>query len=105
MSFYAPVFVGYYGPLPEMVKGIVFKASFALVGPYDFTQTWVIGAPDLFLKCHLQLNQLQLLMQHSQISGYFHDLSEERTTLPKVFSIDDLRSTTNDCKKIELLQR
>ncbi|RRT39377.1 hypothetical protein B296_00045463 [Ensete ventricosum] len=59
----------------------------------------------LFLKCHLQLNQLQLLMQRSQISGYFHDLSEERTTLPKVFPIDDLRSTTNDCKKIELLQR
>ncbi|RWW39067.1 hypothetical protein BHE74_00055641 [Ensete ventricosum] len=41
MSFYTLVFMGYCGPLLEMVKGIVFRASYALVGPYDFTQTWV----------------------------------------------------------------
>ncbi|RWV83101.1 hypothetical protein GW17_00055341 [Ensete ventricosum] len=28
-----------------MVKGTVFRASYALAGPYDFTQTWVDGAP------------------------------------------------------------
>ncbi|RWV89777.1 hypothetical protein GW17_00048063 [Ensete ventricosum] len=31
----------------------------------------------LFLKCHIQLNQLWVLMQCSLISGYFHDFTEE----------------------------
>ncbi|RWV96468.1 hypothetical protein GW17_00040816 [Ensete ventricosum] len=35
------VFVGYSGPLIEMVKGIVFRASYALASPIDFAQTWV----------------------------------------------------------------
>ncbi|RWW50301.1 hypothetical protein BHE74_00043457 [Ensete ventricosum] len=52
----------------------------------------------LFLKCHIQLNQLWLLMQHSQISGYFHYLSQERTMLFEVFPIDDR-------KKIRSLQQ
>ncbi|RWV96499.1 hypothetical protein GW17_00040784 [Ensete ventricosum] len=30
-----------------------------------------------FVKCHIQLNQLWLLMQHSQILGYFHYLSQK----------------------------
>ncbi|RZS05503.1 hypothetical protein BHM03_00036036 [Ensete ventricosum] len=59
----------------------------------------------LFRKCHLLPNQLHLLIQRSQISGYFHDLSQERTTLPEVFPVDDLRSTVDNLKKIELLQR
>ncbi|RWW18996.1 hypothetical protein GW17_00016985 [Ensete ventricosum] len=37
------VFMGYSGPLPEMVKGVVFRASYALVGPTNFTQTWSIA--------------------------------------------------------------
>ncbi|RZR98429.1 hypothetical protein BHM03_00027785 [Ensete ventricosum] len=41
----------------------------------------------LFLKCHL------------------HDLFEERITLSEVFPVDDLCSTVDDHKKIELLQR
>ncbi|RWW58070.1 hypothetical protein BHE74_00035096 [Ensete ventricosum] len=41
MSFCPLVFVGFSGPLSEMVKGIVFRASYALAGPTDFTQTWV----------------------------------------------------------------
>ncbi|RZS26020.1 hypothetical protein BHM03_00059309 [Ensete ventricosum] len=53
----------------------------------------------LFLKCHIQLNQLWVLMQCSLISGYFHDLNEERTMMLKVFPDDDLGSTTHDCKK------
>ncbi|RZR84355.1 hypothetical protein BHM03_00011178 [Ensete ventricosum] len=57
----------------------------------------------LFLKYHIQSNQLWLLS--SQISGYFHDLSQERTTLLGAFPIDDLRSTVDDRKKIEPLQR
>ncbi|RZS01082.1 hypothetical protein BHM03_00030880 [Ensete ventricosum] len=40
MSFCPLVFVGFSGPLSEMVKGIVFRASYALAGPTDFTQTW-----------------------------------------------------------------
>ncbi|RWW27048.1 hypothetical protein BHE74_00040964 [Ensete ventricosum] len=52
----------------------------------------------LFLKCHIQLNQLWLLMQHSQISSYFHYLSQERTMLFEVFPIDDR-------KKIRSLQQ
>ncbi|RRT36429.1 hypothetical protein B296_00047221 [Ensete ventricosum] len=60
---------------------------------------------NLLLKCHIQLNQLWLLMQHSEISSYFHYLSQERTTLLEVFRIDDLRSTDNDHKKIGSLQR
>ncbi|RWV96253.1 hypothetical protein GW17_00041050 [Ensete ventricosum] len=58
-----------------------------------------------FLKCHIQLNQLWLLKQHSQISGYFHDFSKEWTIMLKVFPDDDHRSTTHDRKKIESLQR
>ncbi|RRT33256.1 hypothetical protein B296_00049953 [Ensete ventricosum] len=53
----------------------------------------------LFLKCHIQLNQLWFLMQCSLISGYFHDFTEERTMMLKVFPDDDLGSTTHDHKK------
>ncbi|RWV79801.1 hypothetical protein GW17_00059009 [Ensete ventricosum] len=53
----------------------------------------------LFLKCHIQLNQLWVLMQCSLISGYFHDFTEEQTMMLKVFSDDDLGSTTHDRKK------
>ncbi|RWV91440.1 hypothetical protein GW17_00046272 [Ensete ventricosum] len=51
-----------------------------------------------FLKCHIQLNQLWLLMQHYQISGYFHYFSQERTMLFEVF-------LTDDRKKIRSLQQ
>ncbi|RRT47259.1 hypothetical protein B296_00015110 [Ensete ventricosum] len=53
----------------------------------------------LFLKCHIQLNQLWALMQYSLISGYFHDFTEEWTMMLKVFRNDDLRSTAHDRKK------
>ncbi|RRT53251.1 hypothetical protein B296_00047325 [Ensete ventricosum] len=53
----------------------------------------------LFLKCHIQLNQLWILMQSSLILVYFHDFIEERTMMLKVFPDDDLGSTTHDCKK------
>ncbi|RWV93951.1 hypothetical protein BHE74_00050543 [Ensete ventricosum] len=38
-------------------------------------------------------------MQCSLISGYFHNFTEERTMLLKVFPDDDLRSTAHDRKK------
>ncbi|RZR84449.1 hypothetical protein BHM03_00011287 [Ensete ventricosum] len=38
-------------------------------------------------------------MQCSLISGYFHDFTEERTMILKVFPNDDLRSTAHDRKK------
>ncbi|RRT72623.1 hypothetical protein B296_00001531 [Ensete ventricosum] len=50
----------------------------------------------LFLKCHIQLNQLWVLMQCSLISGYFHDFTGEQIMMLKVFPNDDLRSTTHD---------
>ncbi|RWW15584.1 hypothetical protein GW17_00020569 [Ensete ventricosum] len=53
----------------------------------------------LFLKCHIQLNQLWVLMWCSLISGYFHDFTEERTMMLKVFPNDDLGSTAHDHKK------
>ncbi|RWV85599.1 hypothetical protein GW17_00052599 [Ensete ventricosum] len=45
------------------------------------------------------LNQLWVLMQCSLISGYFHDFTEERTMMLKVFPDDDLGSTAHDRKK------
>ncbi|RWW73417.1 hypothetical protein BHE74_00018712 [Ensete ventricosum] len=53
----------------------------------------------LFLKCHIQLNQLWFLMQCSLISGYFHDFIDERTMMLKVFPDDDLGSTAHNRKK------
>ncbi|RWW47044.1 hypothetical protein BHE74_00046999 [Ensete ventricosum] len=52
-----------------------------------------------FLKCHIPLNQLWVLMQCSLISGYFHDFTEQRTMMLKVFPDDDLGSTAHDRKK------
>ncbi|RZS23346.1 hypothetical protein BHM03_00056256, partial [Ensete ventricosum] len=52
-----------------------------------------------FLKCHIQLNQLWFLMQCSLILGYFHDFTEERTIVLKIFPDDDLGSTAHDRKK------
>ncbi|RRT38775.1 hypothetical protein B296_00027127 [Ensete ventricosum] len=53
----------------------------------------------LFLKCHIQLNQLWVLMQCCLISGYFHDFIEEGTMMLKVFPNDDIGSTAHDRKK------
>ncbi|RZS19833.1 hypothetical protein BHM03_00052273 [Ensete ventricosum] len=53
----------------------------------------------LFLKCHIQLNQPWVLMQCSLILGYFHDFTEERTIMLKVFPDDDLGSMAHDRKK------
>ncbi|RWW40222.1 hypothetical protein BHE74_00054377 [Ensete ventricosum] len=53
----------------------------------------------LFLKCHIQLNQLWFLMQRSHSSGYFHDFPKERTIMLEVFSDEDLRSMAHDRKK------
>ncbi|RZS01026.1 hypothetical protein BHM03_00030811, partial [Ensete ventricosum] len=53
----------------------------------------------LFRKCHIQLNQLWFLMQCSLISSYYHDFTEERTMMLKLFPDDDLGSTTHDRKK------
>ncbi|RWW47134.1 hypothetical protein BHE74_00046898 [Ensete ventricosum] len=44
----------------------------------------------LFLKCHIQLNQLCFLMQRSHISGNFHDFTKEWTMMLEVFLDDDL---------------
>ncbi|RWV77528.1 hypothetical protein GW17_00061627 [Ensete ventricosum] len=41
MSFCTLVFMRFSGLLPEMIKGIVFRANYALTDPTDFTQIWV----------------------------------------------------------------
>ncbi|RRT77934.1 hypothetical protein B296_00005412 [Ensete ventricosum] len=53
----------------------------------------------LFLKYHIQLNQLWFLTQCSLISRYFHDFTEERTMILKIFPDDDLKSMAHDRKK------
>ncbi|RWW23160.1 hypothetical protein BHE74_00024294 [Ensete ventricosum] len=53
----------------------------------------------LFLKCHIHLNQLWVMMHCSLFSGYFHDFTEERTMMLKVFPDDDLGSMAHDRKK------
>ncbi|RWW55433.1 hypothetical protein BHE74_00037928 [Ensete ventricosum] len=53
----------------------------------------------LFLKCHIQLNQLWVLMQCSLISSYFHDFIEKWTMMAKVFPDDDLGFTAHNRKK------
>ncbi|RRT32241.1 hypothetical protein B296_00042729 [Ensete ventricosum] len=53
----------------------------------------------LFLKYHIQLNQLWFLMQCSLISGYFHDFIKESIMMLKVFPDNDLRSMAHDRKK------
>ncbi|RWW37739.1 hypothetical protein BHE74_00057129 [Ensete ventricosum] len=59
----------------------------------------ISGTDKLFLKCHIQLNQLWVLLQCSLISGYFQDFTEERTMMLKIFPDDDLGSTAYDRKK------
>ncbi|RWV95967.1 hypothetical protein BHE74_00036718 [Ensete ventricosum] len=71
----------------------------------DLQKLYLFTSRDnLLLKYHIQLNQLWLLMQYSQISGYIHYLSQERNMFLEVFPIDDLYSTVDDCKKIGSLQ-
>ncbi|RRT69764.1 hypothetical protein B296_00013735 [Ensete ventricosum] len=53
----------------------------------------------LFLKCHIQLNQLWFLMQRSYISGYFYDFAKERTMMLEVIPDDDLWSMAHERKK------
>ncbi|RZR97880.1 hypothetical protein BHM03_00027137 [Ensete ventricosum] len=58
----------------------------------------------LFLKYHIQPNQLWLL-KYSQISSYFYDFSKEWTIMLKTLPDDDHRSTAHDRKKIVSFQR
>ncbi|RRT35311.1 hypothetical protein B296_00050761 [Ensete ventricosum] len=41
MSFCTLVFIRFSGLLLEIIKGIVFRANYALTDPTDFTQIWV----------------------------------------------------------------
>ncbi|RWW69462.1 hypothetical protein BHE74_00022935 [Ensete ventricosum] len=79
-------------PRPSLARTLYLQKLYLFVCRYK-----------LFLKCHIQLNQLWLL-KHSQISGYFHDFSKEWTIMLKVFPNDDHRSMAHDRKKIESLQ-
>ncbi|RRT36530.1 hypothetical protein B296_00046489 [Ensete ventricosum] len=57
----------------------------------------------LFLKYHIQPNQLWLL-KYSQISSYFYDFSKEWTIMLKTLPNDDHRSMAHDRKKIVSFQ-
>ncbi|RRT41523.1 hypothetical protein B296_00019499 [Ensete ventricosum] len=53
------------------------------------------------LDCHPLLGDFTpaVLMQCSLILGYFHNFTEERTMMLRVFPDDDLRSTAHNRKK------
>ncbi|PRQ29254.1 putative aminoacyltransferase, E1 ubiquitin-activating enzyme [Rosa chinensis] len=52
-----------------------------------------------------QSSKLWLLLQHHPISGHFHDLNQEISTLLDVFPIDDVELGEDVREQIELLQR
>ncbi|URD88341.1 U-box domain-containing protein [Musa troglodytarum] len=59
----------------------------------------------LLLEYCSQSSRLWLLMRSPQISGYFHDLSQELATLLEVLPVDDLRLAADVREQIELLRR
>uniref|UniRef100_A0A1J3EYW0 RING-type E3 ubiquitin transferase n=1 Tax=Noccaea caerulescens TaxID=107243 RepID=A0A1J3EYW0_NOCCA len=52
-----------------------------------------------------QSSKLWLLLQNPSISGYFHDLNQEMSTLLDVFPVNDLALSDDIREQIELLQR
>ncbi|KAM5553747.1 hypothetical protein ABKV19_025803 [Rosa sericea] len=52
-----------------------------------------------------QSSKLWLLLQHHPISGHFHDLNQEISTLLDVFPIDEVELGEDVREQIELLQR
>ncbi|RWV93220.1 hypothetical protein GW17_00044341 [Ensete ventricosum] len=69
------------------------------------TRPYILFPRDkLLLKCRILLNSPWLLMQHIQISRDFHDFFQDQTMMLKDFLNNDIRSMTQDHKKIEPLQ-
>nr|BAJ34586.1 unnamed protein product [Eutrema halophilum] len=52
-----------------------------------------------------QSSKLWLLLQNPSISGYFHDLNQEISTLLDIFPVNDLGLSDDIREQIELLQR
>ncbi|KAK1324733.1 U-box domain-containing protein 17 [Acorus calamus] len=54
-----------------------------------------------------QSSRLWLLLQNPALSGHFHDLNQEFSTLLDVFPLDDIRKSLSDevCEHIDLLRR
>ncbi|CAL9067013.1 unnamed protein product [Musa banksii] len=59
----------------------------------------------LLLEYCSRSSRLWLLIRSPQISGYFHDLSQELATLLEVLPVDDLRLAADVREQIELLRR
>ncbi|KAF8050800.1 hypothetical protein N665_1877s0002 [Sinapis alba] len=59
----------------------------------------------ILLEYVAQSSKLWLLLQNPSISGYFHDLNQEISTLLDVFPVDDLNLTDDIREQIQLLQR
>ncbi|RWW43535.1 hypothetical protein BHE74_00050776 [Ensete ventricosum] len=77
----------------KMIRHIAWRSSLK-------SQVPLLNRVDSFLPNYTTLlNQLWFLMQCSLISGYFHNFTEERIMMLKVFPDDDLGSTVHDCKK------
>ncbi|RWW00892.1 hypothetical protein GW17_00036111 [Ensete ventricosum] len=89
--------LGYHPPLGDFTPAVPTLLPFTA---FNLKITTTLFSQDkLFLKCHIQLNQLWVLMQCSLISSYFRDFIEERTMMLKVFLDDDLGSMAHDRKK------
>ncbi|RWW52505.1 hypothetical protein BHE74_00041070 [Ensete ventricosum] len=85
----------------------------------EMTETWIVrpclfpaaiypyilfSRDKLLMKYYIPSNPRWLLMRHFRISSDSHDFPQDHTMMLKNFFGDDLRSTTQDREKIDLLQ-
>ncbi|KAJ4916815.1 U-box domain-containing protein 17 [Raphanus sativus] len=91
-----------------------FLASGSRSTSSSFTTTTLLCLKELYLLIYrskilleyvAQSSNLWLLLQNPSISGYFHDLNQEISTLLDVFPVNDLNLTDDIREQIELLQR
>ncbi|RRT48208.1 hypothetical protein B296_00012751 [Ensete ventricosum] len=86
----------------EYEKGIhmtptAMMPSISMLALPEHDNVFVLGAD--ISRVGISLNQLWVLMQCTLISSYFHDFTEERTMMLKVFPDDVPGSMAHNCKK------
>ncbi|KAF9672483.1 hypothetical protein SADUNF_Sadunf11G0046900 [Salix dunnii] len=59
----------------------------------------------ILLDCCVQSSKLWLLLQNHTISGHFHDLNQEISTLLDVFPLDDVELSEDVREQIDLMQK
>ncbi|RWW26359.1 hypothetical protein BHE74_00058913 [Ensete ventricosum] len=89
--------LGCHPPLGDFTPAV---PTLLLFTAFNVKITAILFSRDkLFLKCHIQMNQLWVLMQCSLILGDFHNFTKKWTIMLKVFPDDDPISTAHDRKK------